>query len=164
MIRDDYVGENLIAKDLMKDMPYMENLWNAWNVPAVKQTYKLPEEMSSIINEAYQNCKFTNNNNNNNESLKKTRLLPIIIHLSSPSGQHSKTIELDRKDFSFNPIQSAAVEYFGISEEEIYLLIDEPVPFVLNSKNMMEYKDRDVIRILVHSRKTFMEWIEKKNN
>jgi hypothetical protein len=147
MRRDDYVGENLIAKDLMKDMPYMENLWN---VPVVKQTYKLPEEMS---------CELTNNNNNNNnnEPLKKSRLLPVTIRLSSPSGEHSKTIELDRKDFSFNPIQSAAVEYFGISEEEIYLFIDERVPFVLNSKNIMEYKDKDVIRILVHSRKTFME-------
>jgi hypothetical protein len=77
------------------------------------------------------------------------------IVLSSPGGMYSKQLYLDASEFTFDNIQAAAVEHFGIVEDDIFLVIDGPVPYALDENNISDYKGCKLLNLVVHSRKTF---------
>lgn len=80
-----------------------------------------------------------------------------IVVLSSPSGMYTKQLYLDASEFTFDKIQAAAVDHFGIVQEDIFLVIEGPVPYALDENNISDYKGCRLLNLTVHSRKTFYQ-------
>jgi hypothetical protein len=77
------------------------------------------------------------------------------VVLSSPGGMYTKQLYLDASNFTFDNIQAAAVDHFGIVQDDIFLVIDGPVPYALDANNISDYMGCNLLNLVVHSRKTF---------
>lgn len=88
----------------------------------------------------------TNANTNNSIS---------IVVLSSPGGMYTKQLYLNASEFTFEKIQAVAIEHFGIAQEDIFLMLNEPIPYALDKNNISDFKGCKLLNLTVQSRKTF---------
>lgn len=88
----------------------------------------------------------------------KTFSTITVTLVSASTGKYSQVLKLNHFNCSFEKLVTEATRFFGISQKEIFLLVDN---VVLNKDNAEAILQKNA-KVVVHSRKTFYRSIKFK--